>query len=1078
MKTGKKIIVIFLVSLLVLISALCGAILYVYFHPLAAKSLLEGYVSHATGGMLTIKELSYSVSPLSLHVKGINLDRGKTGQGLGLKIRTLSANAEREGIFWKKTLLIKNLLVEDCSSVFTATERASGEDGENEILSVFYGIFRGVFSLLVFRDIKFEEAEISEADFQGEFSGKFVSVNGIKAVLTPDTGLEIICRARMEDASNSMVFSFPDLKITSKDFSRFSIARQEMNLSSEKASISAWNTEIADLKIKARFKYENDIIAIKQVKINSVNFLIKNDPKNRLRPISFISEGEFNLPEGLLSFHQFQFDSKELLKINGRLNASMKPHLHLEIGINGSHFSPNGLIHFLPKKIRALTKQTVLAGKVGISGAMTAEAKQGSLAFQCDLETELENNRFLHESKNLRAESLLTGTINAKGNQKDLLINMSIGGTDTTISGGGLNLRSSNPMFTAVLNYPDLKIESLSIEMPESRLIYGARDIPIENIHISVSKGFLDTGRDAFQLPIISFHSSLLKNIEASLEIAPEKSLLNLKGRDINLLQTMSVLGLIPSDLKFTGGDEVELKAFMAEDKKLSFIGKMWLNKVGFENKEGNCIGDKIEARVVMEGGLNSEISGVSAIASFSADSGEFLYDRFYADLKENNFVSSSELEYNINKKALTLKAADLELKKIIKIDFKDSLFHHGREPKISLSGAIPRTPLKPVFTFFIKEPFQTETPGLENMEVSGDVSAYFVLKSNGKARDIEGRCVLNNGSLSSGEQISLKGVELDLPVFFLSKAVKESRPLKEGFISIKSITHPQFPEQSLNLKLNAGHNSFYINTPVNLVIPGGNVQMGRIEFKDIFGQEPLVSTSLKLDIENLDEILPGIWPESIQGRAKGFLVPVKVRGQNITTEGQITAQLFDGVVVISDIGASGIFTSVPLIKFNTKINHLNLAKLTTGTSFGKIQGILQGKIEGIEIAYGQPQKFDLLLETVVQKGVTQKISVKAVDNIARIGGGASPFMGLAGVFSNFLKEFPYEKIGVRASLENDVFRVNGTIHEGGKEYLVKRGGFSGVNIVNQNPDNKIRFKDMIKRVKRATSGDSKPVIR
>jgi hypothetical protein len=131
-----------------------------------------------------------------------------------------------------------------------------------------------------------------------------------------------------------------------------------------------------------------------------------------------------------------------------------------------------------------------------------------------------------------------------------------------------------------------------------------------------------------------------------------------------------------------------------------------------------------------------------------------------------------------------------------------------------------------------------------------------------------------------------------------------------------------------------------------------------------------------------------------------------------------------------------------------------------------------------LEIAYGQPQKFDLLLETVKTKGVPQRISVKALDNIARIGGGQSPFVGLAGSFAMFFKEFPYKKIGLRASLENDVFKVNGTIKEGGNEYLVKRGGFSGVNVVNQNPDNRISFKDMVKRVKRITAQGSGPVIK
>ena len=135
------------------------------------------------------------------------------------------------------------------------------------------------------------------------------------------------------------------------------------------------------------------------------------------------------------------------------------------------------------------------------------------------------------------------------------------------------------------------------------------------------------------------------------------------------------------------------------------------------------------------------------------------------------------------------------------------------------------------------------------------------------------------------------------------------------------------------------------------------------------------------------------------------------------------------------------------------------------------------GRILDLELARKQPQKFDLLLETVKRKGVNQKISVMAVDNIARIGGGQSPFMGFAGVITSLFKEFPYKKIGVHATLENDIFRIHGTIKEEGKEFLVKRGGLSGVNVINQNPDNRIRFQDMVKRVKRITSGKGSPVI-
>jgi hypothetical protein len=177
------------------------------------------------------------------------------------------------------------------------------------------------------------------------------------------------------------------------------------------------------------------------------------------------------------------------------------------------------------------------------------------------------------------------------------------------------------------------------------------------------------------------------------------------------------------------------------------------------------------------------------------------------------------------------------------------------------------------------------------------------------------------------------------------------------------------------------------------------------------------------------------------------------------------------------DLGASGLFTPTAALSLNARWEDIRLGPLTSGTTFGKIQGVVRGSVENLEFAYGQPQRFQLFLETVERADVKQKVSVKAVDNIARIGGGESPFVGLAGAISVFFKELSYSKIGVRASLKNDVFRINGTIHQDGTEYIMKRGSFSGVDIVNQNTDNQIRFKDMMKRIQRIQSTREAPVI-
>jgi len=42
----------------------------------------------------------------------------------------------------------------------------------------------------------------------------------------------------------------------------------------------------------------------------------------------------------------------------------------------------------------------------------------------------------------------------------------------------------------------------------------------------------------------------------------------------------------------------------------------------------------------------------------------------------------------------------------------------------------------------------------------------------------------------------------------------------------------------------------------------------------------------------------------------------------------------------------------------------------------------------------------------------------------------------------------------------------------------VKRSGFSGVDVVNLNPDNRASFKDMVKRIKRIKSSRQGPVVK
>jgi hypothetical protein len=331
-----------------------------------------------------------------------------------------------------------------------------------------------------------------------------------------------------------------------------------------------------------------------------------------------------------------------------------------------------------------------------------------------------------------------------------------------------------------------------------------------------------------------------------------------------------------------------------------------------------------------------------------------------------------------------------------------------------------------------------------------------------------KGLCQWHKGEFSSAEGIfSFARINLDLPLWHQSSPTSEDLDLHEkrlaGNLSIGSFDLPPLPVQSLSLPLQASPDRLFVTSSTFLKVPGGKIKLGPIMSKDLYRSQRSLETSLSLDAVELDPLLTGIWPQPLAGILEGELDPVHLKGHALHTRGDLRARVFGGDILISSLSASGLFTPTPLLKLNARWKDLRLGDLTGETSFGRIEGFLKGYVKDLEIAYGQPQRFDLLLETVKKKGIRQRMSQKAVDSISQIGGGQSPFMGIA---------------GIRASLENDVFQINGTIREGGTEYYVKGSGVPRVNIINVNPDNRIRFKDMVKRIRRVATSKKGPVVK
>ncbi len=1122
MKTKNKLLLVFCIGVLLIIASLCGAILYYYFHPSAVKALIEKSIARSTGTSFEIKSLSYSLKPLQIQAKGILFKPGEDLRGFYLEIPELIADMSLEGSFGHKCLTFKNLKIDGFSfrvSHDLLLPRIEQKPGGPSFLT---RIVKRLIALFLFRDIRFQAAQIVNGNMVAQIKDQTVRISGINAHLNKDHLVEISCEMRFQWPSQKISFMAPHILITTDHAISFvdpkisclltatgamfqspeanadnvgvtarliynhkkkTLTFNPVELHSENVTFEEPEANVKKMVVKASLIYDHNYrkVAFEPLDLVLEGAVLKQIPETRSDPLNLHlkTQGFFDLGNNKLSASHFHLGINEIFGLKGSLNARFGSETHVGIELLDGRLLPQKTLPFVPVELRSQMGPVMLSGPVTFHGKIDAMKANAQWDWGYDLHAGLKENRFSYAAGEMKVSGSISGDIRGKGEPNGIGISARIKGDKITLSGKGVALEPFTMGLSISGKYPVFEIEDLKANIPQARAAAGEKEILINDISVNIQKGTVDGEKRSLHLPKIRLNSSLLKNLLLSLRVDGKQIGMVLQGKQTNLLETALALNLLPSGWQFSGADSIHITATQKEQDPWSFSSELEFHELIFENGDSSCMGEKVSVRVKMDGEIGLKEAYMVANTSFKADGGEILYDRFYFDLNNNPFFSSCEIKYEIPKRSLHLSGLRLGLKDILTLNIHGTLLHKSRDQRIGLSVSIPKTALKPVFDHFILEPFQTEKPFLTSLNIGGAISADMELAGIGTDWVVTGRCMWHDGTLSSGEEgFSFKGINLDLPVWYQAKKAERVRKTEKGALSIQSMNLPMFPEQRLALTLDVGPNSLSVKAPTTLRIPGGKVNLGPIVSRDIFSSRLSINTSLTVDVVDINPLLSRVLSQPVQGTVYGKLDPIRFEGGTLSAHGKIKAEVFNGKVIVSDLGASEMFSPTPVFRMSAGWKALRLAEMTAGTSFGKIEGVLKGHIKNLEIAYGQPQKFDLLLETVKTKGVPQRISVKALDNIARIGGGQSPFVGLAGSFAMFFKEFPYKKIGLRASLENDVFKVNGTIKEGGNEYLVKRGGFSGVNVVNQNPDNRISFKDMVKRVKRITAQGGGPVIK
>ncbi|MFH0926349.1 MAG: hypothetical protein V1872_12105 [bacterium] len=306
-----------------------------------------------------------------------------------------------------------------------------------------------------------------------------------------------------------------------------------------------------------------------------------------------------------------------------------------------------------------------------------------------------------------------------------------------------------------------------------------------------------------------------------------------------------------------------------------------------------------------------------------------------------------------------------------------------------------------------------------------------------------------------------VSNLKIDLPINLASSSLAPLRQdlERQGLISFDQLSWKDFSLPGLILHPSFSLNRFRIPEEIGIDLLEGKAILSKVRGDAITSSNRSFYASL--GIENMKMHL-------LSGQINGKITDVLYKDDRIELKGSLDVKAIGG-----ELKARGLYIEKPLSigrKFGGNLfwDGVQLELLTDKIPIGKISGVIKGTLTGLVFEYGQPASFSLEVESVKQKGIKQKISVDAINNLSVIGTGSS---GVGTVLNSGLNRFfsyyPYSRIGFRCELENDVFSLQGLIHQEGREYIIRKGFFRGIDMVNQNPNNTISFKDMKERINR-----------
>ncbi len=286
---------------------------------------------------------------------------------------------------------------------------------------------------------------------------------------------------------------------------------------------------------------------------------------------------------------------------------------------------------------------------------------------------------------------------------------------------------------------------------------------------------------------------------------------------------------------------------------------------------------------------------------------------------------------------------------------------------------------------------------------------------------------------------------------------------------------------QGAGVSLRLGGDDLVLLEPLRIPTMGGALVVNRLVMNDYGTDDASGLLDAELEPIQLGQLTGAFgWP-AFSGSLSGRLPLLQYEGNAMTVGGSLTARAFDGDIEVSNLRIAQPFGRVPRLQADVRLRLLDLERLTSTFSFGLIQGRLSGDVTGLRMAGWEAQAMDLHVYTPPDDPSPHRISQRAVENLASVGGGGAAAV-LSSGFLQFFEVFAYDRIALRCLLRDGVCAMSGAGPAGraggqpaGRGYYIVRGkGLPRIDVVGYR--DRVSWEALVRQLVRITRSDARVV--